>query len=100
MLYPLAATLPRHRYLYPGVIAAEPALRDDLLARLTADPPLHFVVQHGDQAPHVTGHGLDSAGILATVPALAAFLAERYCPPRRVAVFDLFRRREGATCPD
>lgn len=68
--------------------------RDELMAAVTADPPVAFVVEHEDRTPHVSVHNHDSAEVLRQFTALNRFVAANYVMRERVARFDVYFRRD------
>lgn len=95
-LYLLLQEPPRHRYPYawPFVVRFHDGrYTDDLMTRLTENPPRHIIVQDGDATPLVTGREESSAGFLNQFPALTHFIDEAYDPVDSTARFTLWERR-------
>ena len=83
------------RFIYNLPVAAayaNPALRPELLATLTRDPPLVFVVAHRDETPWVMGHELDSYATLMEFAQLRDFLTGNYKLETQVGRYDVWRR--------
>lgn len=96
LLYFLQRTPPRYRYPYAWPFATtfyDGRYTADLLARLNASPPEHFIVQKRDATPWVTGRQEDSREVLALITPLAGFLADRYRLARETPRFDLWELR-------
>ncbi|MEM7722358.1 MAG: glycosyltransferase family 39 protein [Pseudomonadota bacterium] len=81
MLYFLQREPPRYRYPYawPFVVHYHDGrYTDDLITRLTEEPPRHIVVQDEDATPWVTARDQSSREFLWDFPELSAFVSERY----------------------
>jgi hypothetical protein len=94
-LYFLVKEPPRYRYPYSWPFALsyyDDRYSEDLMARLHAVPPRHFVVQKQDATPWVTGRTENSDGILGEVEGLEAFLTGGYRLILSVPRYDLFER--------
>lgn len=99
VLYFLVEEPPRYRYPYawPFVVDFyDDRYTHDLLERLQAAPPRHFVVQKNDATPWVTGRPESSAEVLLEISPLKSFLEDGYSLVLSTARFDLFERTENS----
>lgn len=98
VLYFLVEEPPRYRYPYawPFVVDFyDERYTSDLLERLRASPPRHFIVQKNDATPWVTGRPESSAEVLPQVHSLNDFLKDGYQLVLSTPRFDLFEKRQG-----
>lgn len=86
-------TVSRFIYNFPLVVSwSPPGFERELLTALERDPPVLFIVAHGDQTPWVTGHNLDSFQALLESDSLRTFVERIYRPEARINRFDVYRR--------
>jgi len=97
MLYFLVEEPPRYRYPFAWPFAVDfydGRYTDDLLARLAADPPQHFVVQKKDATAWITNRRESSDELLKQIAPLHDFLQKNYWLVNSHPRFDLYELRE------
>ena len=95
-LYLLLEQPPRHRYPYawPFVVRFHDGrYTQDLIDRLSENPPGLIIVQDGDATPLVTGRHQSSAAFLNDFKELSDFLDQKYEPVESSPRFTLWQRR-------
>jgi hypothetical protein len=97
VLYFLQDAAPAYRYPYAWPFETDyydGRYTDDLLRRLSSNPPPLIVVQKQDAAPWATGRLDDSDQMLAQRPRIAQFVQDGYSKIEETPRFDLWQRKD------
>jgi len=79
-----------------GQVVAKAGSADRLMADLKTNPPDIFLVQKGDQIPHILGHFKDSYGLLMETTPVLEFVIKNYFEKTTIGHFIvLSKRREN-----